>query len=199
MRRLFLFAAVGWLAVVLAACGGEENTANLISDTSDEEMETDEKKEDEGDKEKEESEDKKKEEAQEISDTTLETEHYTFVINEVDQLTSAYDDTEVLALEIEFTNHSKDTRTPWLAAATSITAEQETDEGTEVLNGANAHFPEDYKADLVSRGSSGVKSGETVEAVIGYEIPQPGEPVQLVDFSLFNDPTTFERVIETEE
>src|SRR5699024_8189793 len=120
-------------------------------------------------------------------------------MHEVDQLTCAYGDTEVLTLEIEFTNHSKDTRTPSLAAATSITAEQETDEGTEVLNAVNAHFPEDYKADLVSRGSSGVKSGETVEAVIGYEIPQPGEPVQLVDFSLFNDPTTFERVIETEE
>jgi hypothetical protein len=194
VRKIYLFAAAGLLVLVLAACGGADSTANLVSDISNDEVEANGANEEEKNETKEDEEER----TLEISDTTLETDQYTFVIQEVEQLTSQYDETEILALEIEFSNHSDDTRTPWLAAATSITAEQETEDEAEVLNGANAHFPDDYKEELVNKGSSGVESGDTVEAVIGYEIIHPGEPVRLVDFSLFEEPAKFERVIETE-
>ena len=81
--------------------------------------------------------------------------------------------------------------------ALGIKAEQETDVTVESLNGANGQFPEDYKPDLVEMGDTGIKPGATVDAVIGFEIIYPGEPVKLTNFS-FTDEVLFEKVVETE-
>lgn len=131
----------------------------------------------------------------EVSDTSFDTGDYVYEIKEVEQITGKYDDKQVLALEISFTNNTDQPTSPWMALG--IKAEQETDVTVESLNGANGQFPEDYKPDLVEMGDTDIKPGATVDAVIGFEIIYPGEPVKLTNFS-FTDEVLFEKVVETE-
>lgn len=135
------------------------------------------------------------EENNEISDTHLDNGDYVYEIKEVEQITSQYDDTQILAVELTFTNNTGDPTSPWMSQG--IKAEQETDATVELLNGANGLFPDDYKTELVEMGDTDIKPGATVDAVIGFEILYPGEPVNLLDFS-FDDTVSFERVVETE-
>ncbi|MBM7598021.1 hypothetical protein JOC34_000378 [Virgibacillus halotolerans] len=135
-------------------------------------------------------------ESVEISDDTVEDDDYKIVVKDVEQIDGNYD-TQVLALEVEFTNKSEDSISPWMSSL--IKANQETDTTVELLDGANGLFPDDYKPKLVEMGDSDVKGGgTTVDAVIGYEIEYPGEPVQLIDFNGSDTPETFEKVVETE-
>src|SRR5699024_7584879 len=138
------------------------------------------------------------EEADELSDDTVENDDYKFVIKDIEQIDGKYD-SQVLALEVEYTNKSDESSSPWMAIVGMIKANQETDTTIEMLTGANAHFPDDYKTELVEMGDSDVKGGETtVDAVIGFEIEFPGEPVHLIDFNITDKPEAFERVVETE-
>ena len=106
------------------------------------------------------------------------------------------DGTQILAIELSFTNNTDEPVSPWMSLG--IQAEQETDTTVEMLTGANGLFPEDYKPDLVKMGDTDVKPGATVDAVIGYEILYPGKPVRLTNFS-FTDEILFERIVETTE
>jgi hypothetical protein len=177
LKKLFIL-LLGVL--LLAACGEEGNEAT----TPEEEPEQEETNE--------------FEETTELSDTTLETDNYTFVIKEVEQLEGKFDDTQILAVEIEFTNNSDESISPWMASAGEIKAQQETEDTVESLDGANGLYPDDYKTELVEMGDTDVKSGSTVDAVIGYEILYPGEQVKLMDFTLSDEPEKFERNIDTE-
>ncbi|MBM7600357.1 hypothetical protein JOC34_002748 [Virgibacillus halotolerans] len=78
-------------------------------------------------------------------------------------------------------------------------ANQETDTTIELLDGANGQYPDDYKADLVEMGDTNVKSGATVDAVVGFQIKYAGEPVQLIDSNGSDNPETFERIVETSD
>ncbi|MFS0786020.1 DUF5067 domain-containing protein [Shouchella sp. 1P09AA] len=132
-----------------------------------------------------------------VSDTTLDTGDYVYEIKEIEQLESQYDEnTKILAIEVSFTNNSEDPTSPWMAQG--FMAEQETDTTVETLMGSNGLYPEDYKPELVDMGDTDIKPGATVDAVIGYEIMYPGEPVTLKEFS-FTDDVSFERVVETTE
>lgn len=186
MKKLLLLITTLFLTLGLAACGGtnsEEQSTNQDNQTESENTE---------ETNKEETEDKNNK--SEVSDTTLDTGDYVYTIKEVEQITSKYDDTQILAVEIEFTNNSDEPTSPWMAMG--ITAEQETDVTVETLNGANGLFPDDYKPELVEMGDTDIKPGATVDAVIGFEILYPGEPVKLSEFS-FTDDVSFERIVET--
>ncbi len=182
MKKILLLLVVSILTFGLVACGSD-TSSNSNEDTNTEN--------------KEESKEKNESPKQELSDTTLETDEYKFVIKNTEQLKSPLNDSQILALEIEFTNKSDEATDPWMALATNIAANQETDTTVEMLDGANGLYPDDYKPELVEMGDTNVKSGATVDAVVGFEIKYPGEPVYLVDFDSPDNPEKFKRVIET--
>ncbi|WP_206859074.1 DUF5067 domain-containing protein [Candidatus Enterococcus mangumiae] len=129
------------------------------------------------------------------SDTTFEDDSSKIVIKNTEELTSQYDvNKKILAMEIEYTNKGDEAQSPWFAFATSIRAIQETDTTEEILNGANGLFAEDYKPDLVKMGDTNVKSGATVDAVIGLVILYPGSPITMQDVMANG---VFEKTIET--
>ncbi|MBM7634028.1 DUF5067 domain-containing protein [Geomicrobium sediminis] len=136
----------------------------------------------------------------EVNDDYLDTGDYVFEFQEVEQMENARDEeTQIIAIELTFTNNSDDDTSPWMAAAQAYSSEQETDVTVESLMGANGSFPEGYKEELVNMGDTNIKPGATVDAVIGYELLYPGEDVILSERSFGNDDITFEKIIETEE
>lgn len=182
MKKILFLLTVTLLTLGLAACGSGKSS----NSTEDKSAES-----------KNESKEQNESPKQELSDTTMETDEYKFVIKNVDQLKSPLNDSQILALEIEFTNKSDEATDPWMALATNIRANQETDTTVEMLDGANGLYPEDYKTNLVEMGDTDVKSGATVDAIVGFEIKYPGEPVHLVDFDSPDKPEKFERIVET--
>src|SRR5699024_2498591 len=178
----------------LGACGA--NDEGVSGDSP--EVEAEESEEVANDTPEDSEEGEAEEKAEKISDDTVENDDYKFVIKDIEQIDGKYD-SQVLALEVEYTNKSDESRSPWMAIVGMLKANQETDTTIESLTGANAHFPDEYKPELVEMGDSDVKGGETtVDAVIGFEIEFPGEPVHLIDFNITDKPEAFERVVETE-
>ncbi|WP_086348667.1 DUF5067 domain-containing protein [Candidatus Enterococcus clewellii] len=130
-------------------------------------------------------------------DTTFENDNYKFVIKGTEELSNTmFPEKKILAIEIEYTNKGADATSPWMAFATSIKGIQETDVTEELLSGANGQFPADYKPELVQMGDTDVKSGATVDAVVGFDILYPGSPVKMMDFM---ETGKFERIVETTE
>lgn len=185
MKKI-LFILVG-LVLLLAACGNESNDSDNNGGNSSESNSQESNNDNNEDKE---------DSGNEVSDTRFDNGDYVYEIKAIEQITSQYDDTQILAIEMSFTNNTEEATSPWMSLG--IDAEQETETTVETLMGANGLFPEDYKPDLVKMGDTDVKPGATVDAVIGFEILYPGEPVKLTNFS-FTDEVLFERVVETTE
>lgn len=189
-----LIAVIVVFTMLLGACGasGDEKTSGSDPESSKSEEASNDSAEDSEEESEEESEEK-------LSDDTVENDDYKIVIKDIEQIDGKYD-SDALALEIEFTNKTDESTSPWMAIVGMIKANQETDKTIEMLNGANGLFPDDYKTELVEMGDSDVKGdGTTVDAVIGFEIEFPGDPVHLIDFNMTDKPETFERVVETEK
>lgn len=125
------------------------------------------------------------------NDTYFDNGDYEYEIKEIEQVSS--DMGEILAIELTFTNNTDDAQSPWMSLG--IQAEQETESTVETLNGALGMFPDDYKTDLVEMGDTDVKPGESVDAVIGYELEYPGEQVRLYDMW---EEGLFEKTVDTE-
>lgn len=196
MKKILMLFLATILAVSLAACGddneGDVSAADNNSNDNTEEPDTE--TNDSNDNEENENEE---EPANEVSDSYLDNGDHIFEIKEIEQMESQFGDgTQIIAVELTFTNNSEEATSPWMAMG--IGAEQETDVTVEELYGANGMFPEDYKTDLVEMGDTNVKPGATVDAVIGFELLYPGEPVRLYDFRSFDDDGDFERIVETE-
>jgi uncharacterized Zn ribbon protein len=171
------------LMLFLVACGDEGAEETSAEEEPQETVETEEGTEQE-----------ESEESEGASDTFLDNGDYVYEIKEIEQMESQFEDgTQIIAIELTFTNNTEEATSPWMSLG--IQAEQETDTTVETLNGANGLYPEDYKTDLVEMGDTDVKPGATVDAVIGYELLYPGEPVKLYDMWEEN---LFERVVETE-
>ena len=183
-KALFLFNIL--LLSFLVACGGN-------SDDTDNNANEDNNVEENNNTQDNEAQEQEVEEEQEVSDTTFDNGDYVYEIKEVEQIAGKHD-VQVLAVELTFTNNTDEAISPWMSMG--IFAEQETDVTVESLNGANGRFPDDYKTDLVEMGGTDIKPGATVDAVIGFEILYPGEPVRLYNFSM-TDEKLFERVVET--
>lgn len=175
MKKTFLIFITILLSVLLVACGDDSNE----NKTNNNDMK--------GTKEASKS---------EVSDTKFDDGNYIFEIKSTEQLTGKYDDTQILAVEVTFTNNTDEPTSPWMALG--IRADQETDTTVELLDGANGQYPDDYKTDLVEMGDTDIKPGATVDAIIGYEILYPGEPVILTNFD-FSDKELFKRVVDTKE
>lgn len=135
----------------------------------------------------------------EISDTVVESRTAVFKILNEEYVNSSFDDSKVLALEVEFTNKSGRAVSPWVASATTLKAVQETDTTVETLNGGSHKLPDSYKPELSEMGKSKVKDGKTVKAVIVFDVERPDAPVRLIDFNLTDEPTTFDRKIKSAE
>lgn len=192
--KKFLILIVG-LALFLAACGGDDGETNETNEPE-ETTQEDTNNNDEADQEEEQQEDTEEADS-EVSDTSFDNGDYVYEIKEIEQMEGKFEDgTQILAIEISFTNNTDEPTSPWMALG--LHAEQETDVTVEALNGANGQYPDDYKPELVDMGDTDIKPGATVDAVIGFEILYPGEPVKLTNFS-FTDEVLFERVIETTE
>lgn len=112
---------------------------------------------------------------------TYENDRAKIVIKDYDFLTGIYNDAPIIALTIEFTNKDNEPIDPWFGAP--IKAEQETDITVELLDGANGLYPEDFKPDLVKMGSTKIKPGATVDAVIGFELKIPDSPIYIRDWN----------------
>ncbi|AIC93665.1 MULTISPECIES: DUF5067 domain-containing protein [Shouchella] len=198
MKKLLLSSALVSL-VVLSACGdgNEETTTDPVEETSADSTDSTETSDESTEDTDETEEDTQEENDSATNDTTLDTGEFVYEIKEIEQLDSQYDaSTQILAVELTFTNNSEDAISPWISQG--ITAEQETDTTVETLMGSNGLYPEDYKTELVEMGDTNVKPGATVDAVIGFEILYPGEPVTLKEFT-FNGDSSFEHVVETTE
>ncbi len=174
MKKILLFIFVAILGVTLVACSSDSDENKSNSNDG------------KGTKESSKS---------EVSDTKFDDGNYIFEIKSTEQLTGKYD-TQILAVEVTFTNNTDEPTSPWMALG--IRADQETDTTVELLDGANGQYPDDYKTDLVEMGDTDIKPGATVDAIIGYEILYPGEPVILTNFD-FSDEELFKRVVETTE
>ncbi len=185
MKKILLLSSI-LLIALLAACSGSNEDAGVGGSNGSEES-------------KEESTDNESSESKEISDTHLDTGDYVYEIKEIEQMESKFEDgTKIIAVELSFTNNSDEPASPWMSLG--FFAEQETDTTVEQLNGANGLFPEDYKQELVVMGDTDVKPGATVDAVIGYELLYPGEPVRLYEaMAMSDEELTFERTVETTE
>ena len=171
----------------LAACGDttEDANANESDDSTATESTSDATEETEADV----------EEVSDVSDSSFDNGDYVYEIKNIEQLDGKYD-MPILAVEMSFINNTDEPQSPWMSVG--IEAVQETDVTVEMLTGANGQFPDDYKTDLVEMGDTNVKPGATVDAVIGFEIIYPGEPVTLKNFS-FTDEVLFETTVETTE
>lgn len=188
MKKFLLLSSI-LLITLLAACGGNDDASGSDEPEENQEVSTD----------NESSESNETNESNEVSDTHLDTGDYVYEIKEIEQMESRFGDgTQIIAVELSFTNNSDVPVSPWMSLG--FFAEQETDTTVEQLNGANGLFPEDYKTELVEMGDTDVKPGATVDAVIGYELLYPGEPVRLFDVMAMSDEElTFERTVETTE
>lgn len=112
----------------------------------------------------------------------IETDDYVIVVNGTEVIEGQYDDFgDILALDITFTNKSDQPTSPWMALV--FKAEQETETTVELLNGANGLFKEDYNPEKVKMGDTSIKPGATVDAIFGYELLYPGEPVYIRSFT----------------
>ena len=172
--------------LVLGACGGDNTETEEQKEVTDEEEVVSEDIDNEAD-------DSESSE-NEVSDSYFDNGNFEYEIKEIEQIEGEYD-TDVLAVELEFTNNTDEPYSPWMAQG--IKAEQETENTIELLDGANGLFPEDYKPELVKMGDSDIKPGKTVNAVIGFEIQFPGSEVILKDFGM--DGELFEKVVDTNE
>ncbi|WP_040978323.1 DUF5067 domain-containing protein [Oceanobacillus jeddahense] len=199
MKKL-LFLLVG-MVLFLAACGDDSSNSDTSADTSTDKTEeaSAEETEQEDSDTGEEANDEEEEQTDEVSDSYLDTGDYIYEIKEIEQMEGQFGDgTQIIAIELTFTNNSDEATSPWFSQG--IGAEQETDTTVETLMGANGQFPEDYKPELVEMGDTDVKPGATVDAVIGYTLEYPGEPVRLYEFMLFDEEDiSFERIVETTE
>lgn len=180
------------LALILAACGADETDTSAAPEvpealdaTETEAPATEPETEDETEAEV---------ESTDIIGHTFKTENYELTVNGTEVIESKYDDFgDILALDVTFTNNSDQSTSPWMAMI--FKAEQETDTTVELLNGANGIFPEDYETEKVEMGDTNIKPDATVDAIIGFELLYPGEPVYIRDF-FFDD---YEFVIETDQ
>lgn len=189
MKR-FLILLIG-ITLFLAACGGDSEEANEANDPEESTQE------ETNDSEQETEDEDAEETSADVSDTSFDNGDYVYEIKEIEQMESGFGDgAQILAIELSFTNNTDEPTSPWMALG--IQAEQETETTVEQLNGANGMYPDDYKTDLVEMGDTDVKPGATVDAVIGFEILYPGEPVKLTNFS-FTDEVLFEKIVETEK
>lgn len=185
MKKVLLLLVALLFSVVLVACGDSNTTTEKGNNGESEVANVEEKAKNED------------ETSDKISDTSFDDGDYVYEIKEIEQMEGKYEDgTQILAIELSFTNNTDEPISPWMSLG--INAEQETEATVETLNGANGLFPDDYKADLVKMGDTDVKPSATVDAVIGYEILYPGEPIKLTNFN-FADEELFERVVETTE
>lgn len=89
---------------------------------------------------------------------------------------------EILAIEIEFTNKTDLPVTPYTGFAAAATVQQETESTIETMMGANGMFPADYNTELVEMGDAQIKKDATVNAVVGFQIDYPGEPIYIRDY-----------------
>ena len=184
MKKIFFTLLILSLSILMVACGSNNEETNADGDSTENVEDSINAEEKEEAKEKE-----------EISDTKFDNGDYVYEIKSVEQITGKYDDKQILAIELSFTNNTEEPKSPWMALG--IHAEQETDTTVETLIGANGQFPDDYKPELVEMGDTDIKPGATVDAVIGYEIMYPGSPVTLTNFSMM-DEKIFEGIVETE-
>ncbi|MCC2250384.1 DUF5067 domain-containing protein [Virgibacillus sp. AGTR] len=191
MKKLVFLLLIALLAITLIACGSGEKEADGTSKSADSDTQQD--------KSDTEDEVKKEEATKELSDTVLETEDSKIVIKNIEQLTGNYEEKQILAIEMEFTNKSDSPEAPWMEAATVLNAVQETDTTVETLSGGNSFLPEDYKPELAKLWKTDIKSGATVDVVIAYELLYPGNPVRIMDRTLDDKPEKFERIVETTE
>ncbi|WP_179134575.1 DUF5067 domain-containing protein [Oceanobacillus timonensis] len=182
--KKFLFLLVSSLVLLLAACGGESEEGN-----NEESRGTDASAEASSANESE-------EENTEASNEVFENEDYKFVFGEAEQLEGIRGN-QVLAIEIEFTNKSDEAQSPWSASTVVLDQSEVSDVTTESVMGANGELPEDYKEDLY-RMDTEINSGETVDAILAFEIQNPGSEIQIADSVLSEEDITFERVYETE-
>lgn len=182
MRNLLLILTAVALSF-LVACGDSEEATDAESgnDTATTEMNEDENAEEES--------------SGDVSDTSFDNGDYVYEIKEVEQIVGK-NDMDILAVEMTFTNNTDEATSPWMSIG--LAAEQETDTTVESLTGANGRFEDDYKPELTEMGDTDVKPGATVEAVIGYEILYPGEPVRLYNRSI-DDELLFEKIVKTTE
>lgn len=194
-KLLFLFVA---MMLFLVACGDNSASDEESDNTSSTEIEEASAEETEQEESDAGAESDKKEQIDEVSDSYLDTGDYIYEIKEIEQLNGRFDDgTQVLAIEMTFTNNSDEPKSAW--SSLGISAEQETDTTVESLNGGNSYLPENYKPDLAELWMTDIKPGATVDVVIAFEILYPGNPVRLYDrFGDLNGNSTFERIVETE-
>lgn len=130
------------------------------------------------------------------SGTHLDTGMFVYDIKEIEQVTSVDGNTEILAIEMSFTNNTDHASAAW--PLIGISAEQEDGNLVKDLSGANSDLPDDYKSEQASLWREKIKPGATVDVVISYEILYPGNPVRLYEtFGAYGEELLFERIVET--
>ncbi|MBU5266224.1 DUF5067 domain-containing protein [Virgibacillus proomii] len=179
MKRILVLLISFTFVIVLAACGNkEESTAKEQPPEKAEKVEV-------------------KNEKEEKSSDTAESEFNTIKIKSIEQIESEDGDSQILTIEVDYTNKDEEPDDLYMASLYTIKAEQETDKTVEELEDALMEVPESYKPELVEMSQKQVKPGETVTGVLAYEILYPGEPVKLTDSGLGLGEKPFEKIIET--
>lgn len=184
LKKLLLLGLASTL--FLAACDNEESdtetaveSEEVTEDTTDDEEVVEDDAEDE-----ESDEGEPEEETSEASDTYFEGDNGTYDITNVQQVTGEYG-TELVVIDMTYTNNSDDAQSAWFAFAFDMSATQIVGPTQETLIGGNGQIPEEYQTEFGM--DDDIVPGETVDTQIAYEIEAPGEPVIIQDSNMMGD------------
>lgn len=198
MKKLLM---VGFAStLLLAACDDQESDTETAVESEEVEDDTTEEETSEEDSDVDEEaleEDEDSDESAETSDTYFEGDNGTYEITNVQQVTGIYD-TELVILDMTYTNNTDEAQSAWFAFAFDMSATQVDGPTQETLIGGNGQIPDEYQTEIGM--DDDIVAGETVETQVAYEIEVPGEPIIIQDQNMMGDNgENFYLEIETSE
>lgn len=96
-----------------------------------------------------------------------------YKITNISKSTSSLDGSEILLVEMDFTNNGTSPTSPYLAFVVDWDVQQTDGTITKNLNGANGAMANVENQEAVSLGDTQVNPGATVHAIIGYKLEDP--------------------------
>lgn len=104
---------------------------------------------------------------------TYETDHAIYEITNITKSTGSMTGTEIVSLEMEFTNKGNEPTSPYMRFISDFDAQQTDGVTTESLMGANSEMANLEDQEAVSMGDTQVNGDATVHATIGYTLDDP--------------------------
>ncbi|WP_086312815.1 hypothetical protein A5821_000367 [Enterococcus sp. 7F3_DIV0205] len=173
MKKFLSVSALGLLSFLIVGCGGNDTSKEKVDSTKTEASS--------------EIKDSAKEKGTDtFKDNILTTKDYTIKITGHEYL-EGYQDSTVLAITFDFTNHSQENVQAYSSFLYSFKVSQEFENTVEELNMGIIADHEKFTEET-SQGVVDVKPNGTVHSVSNYEVKDPSKPVDIsVKANMFSD------------